>query len=198
MQVNLWQHIAPKGSSLGGTTPAIFTVLSPTQIRATAPALSIGTVDVRVVNTRGTSLIRPAARFTYVLGTPPPPSPAPPSAPGFGPGPNSAEPDGSPDEGSAVIALLLSGEDDGPFPSGSAVDAPAGFVQPIAIPPLDPLAPSNVDEVMALSSGSGPSRKDARFGLAEFTRKSPVVVPFAVLENVPGLGHLDEVQDETR
>ena len=48
-----------------GTTPASFTVSSPTKIVASAPAESAGTVDVRVTTPGGTSAPVATDRFTY-------------------------------------------------------------------------------------------------------------------------------------
>jgi IPT/TIG domain-containing protein len=50
-----------------GTTPAAtFTVVSPTEITATSPAGSAGTIDVTVTNCNGTSPTGSADEFTYV------------------------------------------------------------------------------------------------------------------------------------
>ncbi|HET6874934.1 MAG TPA: IPT/TIG domain-containing protein [Acidimicrobiales bacterium] len=57
--------------TFGGTNATAFTVNSDTAITATAPSGS-GAVDVRVVNSGGTSATSAADQFTYV--TPPPPS----------------------------------------------------------------------------------------------------------------------------
>ncbi|ATH12111.1 cell shape determination protein CcmA [Delftia acidovorans] len=52
--------------TFGGTAATGFTVNSATQITATAPAGSAGTVDVRVTTTGGTSATGAAGQFTYV------------------------------------------------------------------------------------------------------------------------------------
>jgi hypothetical protein len=57
--------------SFGSMPATSFTVLSATQLTATAPAGSAGTVDVRVTNPDGTSATGSADRFTY-LSTPAP------------------------------------------------------------------------------------------------------------------------------
>ncbi len=49
-----------------GTVSAIFTVLSDTQLTATAPAESVGTVDVTVLTLGGTSATGAADAYTYV------------------------------------------------------------------------------------------------------------------------------------
>jgi hypothetical protein len=48
-----------------GGTPATFTVQSPTEIRATAPAGTVGPVHVQVSNSNGTSPTTSADEFTY-------------------------------------------------------------------------------------------------------------------------------------
>jgi hypothetical protein len=48
-----------------GTTPAAFTVTGDTQIVATAPAGSAGTVDIKVTTPYGTSTATPADQFTF-------------------------------------------------------------------------------------------------------------------------------------
>ena len=55
--------------TFGGTAATGFTVNSATQITATAPAGSAGTVDVRVTTTGGTSATGAAGQFTYVAIT---------------------------------------------------------------------------------------------------------------------------------
>ncbi|MDR6769124.1 hypothetical protein J2W88_004432, partial [Acidovorax delafieldii] len=52
--------------SFGATAATGFTVNSATQITATAPAGSAGTVDVRVTTTGGTSATSAADQYTYV------------------------------------------------------------------------------------------------------------------------------------
>jgi hypothetical protein len=52
--------------SFGGTAASSFTVDSPTQITATAPALSAGTVDVQVTTAYGTSSTSSADQFTAI------------------------------------------------------------------------------------------------------------------------------------
>jgi hypothetical protein len=54
------------GVSFGGTPAATFTVVSPTEITATSPAGTAGTVDVTVTNCFGTSPTGTADQFTYV------------------------------------------------------------------------------------------------------------------------------------
>ncbi len=54
-----------------GTTSAVFQVISPTQINATAPAHTIGLVGVSVTNSAGTSVDTTADDFTYVGDTTP-------------------------------------------------------------------------------------------------------------------------------
>ena len=51
----------------GASNAAAFTVNSATQITATSPAGSAGTVDVTVVTAGGTSSISPSDQFTYVV-----------------------------------------------------------------------------------------------------------------------------------
>jgi alpha-tubulin suppressor-like RCC1 family protein len=52
-----------------GSTPATsFTIISPTEIGAVAPAESAGTVDVTVGNTWGTSATSSADQYTYAVG----------------------------------------------------------------------------------------------------------------------------------
>jgi len=50
--------------SFGGT-PATYTVVSATQITATSPAHAIGTVDITVTTSNGTSATSSAAQYTY-------------------------------------------------------------------------------------------------------------------------------------
>jgi DNA-binding beta-propeller fold protein YncE len=52
-----------------GATPAAFTVVSATQITATAPPGPVGTADVSVTTPNGTSAVGAADRFTYTTGT---------------------------------------------------------------------------------------------------------------------------------
>ncbi|OSZ68452.1 hypothetical protein CAP40_07665 [Sphingomonas sp. IBVSS2] len=54
------------GAVLFGANPATYTIDSNTQITATSPAGSAGTVDITVTNPGGTSLTSAADRFTYV------------------------------------------------------------------------------------------------------------------------------------
>src|SRR5262249_798170 len=54
-----------------GDNAAGFTINSGTQITATPPASSAGTVDVIVVTTAGTSAPASAARFTFSAASPP-------------------------------------------------------------------------------------------------------------------------------
>ncbi len=61
-----------------GTTPATSFSADGETIAATAPS-GIGTVDVRVVTTDGSSATSPADRFTYVVPTPPAPPPGSPA-----------------------------------------------------------------------------------------------------------------------
>jgi hypothetical protein len=63
------------GVSFGGFAASAFTVLSETELRATAPPHGAGAVDVQVTNVAGTSAVSPAATFTYI---------APPTVAGFG------------------------------------------------------------------------------------------------------------------
>ena len=51
--------------SFGGTAASGFTVVSDTQVTATVPAGSLGTVDVRVTTPNGTSVAAPADRYAY-------------------------------------------------------------------------------------------------------------------------------------
>lgn len=80
------RHFLRVTSVLFGTTPAAFTVVSPTQIIATSPAHTAGTVDIRVVTIAGISPISAVTRFTYRSAgsapgiSPPPAAPAPPSS----------------------------------------------------------------------------------------------------------------------
>ena len=60
-----------------GTKPATFTVDSPNQITATAPAVPASTVDVRVIGPGGTSAINDGDKYTF--------TPAGSGAPGTGP-----------------------------------------------------------------------------------------------------------------
>jgi hypothetical protein len=57
--------VATTGVKFGGTNATTFTVNSDTQITATAPAGSAGTVDVTVTNTTGTSALSVNDIFTY-------------------------------------------------------------------------------------------------------------------------------------
>ena len=50
----------------GGLPASSFTVVSDTEIQATAPPEPDGTVDVQVVNPAGTSAVNPADEYTYV------------------------------------------------------------------------------------------------------------------------------------
>ena len=59
------------GVSFGGTAATSFTILSDTALTATAPAGTVGTVDVRVTTNNGTSTTGSADQFTY-LATPAP------------------------------------------------------------------------------------------------------------------------------
>ena len=52
----------------GSTAATSFTVNSPTQITAVAPAEAVGTVDITVTTTAGTSAVSPADQFAYVTG----------------------------------------------------------------------------------------------------------------------------------
>ena len=54
------------GVKFGSTPAAAFTVVSPTEITATSPAGTVGTVDVTVTNCNGTSPTGTADQFTYV------------------------------------------------------------------------------------------------------------------------------------
>jgi hypothetical protein len=63
------------GVSFGGVSASAFTVLSETELRATAPPHGAGTVDVQVTNAAGASAVVPGATFTYV---------GPPTVAGFG------------------------------------------------------------------------------------------------------------------
>jgi hypothetical protein len=63
------------GVSFGGVAASAFTVLSETELRATAPPHAAGTVDVQVTNAAGASAVGPGAAFTYI---------GPPTVAGFG------------------------------------------------------------------------------------------------------------------
>jgi hypothetical protein len=52
--------------SFGGVAATGVTVVSPSQITATSPAGSVGTVDVTVTSPYGTSAVTPADQFTYL------------------------------------------------------------------------------------------------------------------------------------
>jgi hypothetical protein len=54
------------GVSFGGVAASAFTILSETELRATAPPHGAGTVDVQVTNVAGTSAVGPGAALTYV------------------------------------------------------------------------------------------------------------------------------------
>jgi hypothetical protein len=51
--------------SFGGTAAVSFSVVSDTEIVAVAPAASVGSVDVTVTNSAGTSVTSPADQFTF-------------------------------------------------------------------------------------------------------------------------------------
>ncbi len=55
------------GVTFGGNAASNFTVVSDTQVTATAPVGS-GTVDVRVTTPNGTSIVAPADQYTYTSG----------------------------------------------------------------------------------------------------------------------------------
>ncbi len=74
------------GSNLDGATgvsfgskPATFTVDSPNQITATAPAVPASTVDVRVIGPGGTSAINDGDKYTFTAAGPGAPGPTGPS-----------------------------------------------------------------------------------------------------------------------
>ena len=48
-----------------GTTAASFTLVDPTHIKVTSPAHAAGTVDVTVTNSKGTSTVVTADKYTY-------------------------------------------------------------------------------------------------------------------------------------
>jgi hypothetical protein len=59
----------PSGVTFGGTAAASFVSNSDTQIVAVSPAHAVGTVDVQVTNTAGTSATSTADQFTYTAYT---------------------------------------------------------------------------------------------------------------------------------
>jgi hypothetical protein len=56
------------GVSFGGTAATAFTVVSDTEITATAPARNAGAADVTVTTANGTSAVVTSGAFTYVIG----------------------------------------------------------------------------------------------------------------------------------
>ncbi len=60
-----------------GSTPAIFTVDSPNQITATAPAVPASTADVRVIGPGGTSAINDGDKYTFTASSSGPGAPGP-------------------------------------------------------------------------------------------------------------------------
>src|SRR5262249_43132923 len=58
------------GIKCGSVAATKFTVLSPTSISVIAPAVPVGTVDITVTTTAGTSATTTADRFTFTLAAP--------------------------------------------------------------------------------------------------------------------------------
>jgi hypothetical protein len=56
----------PTGVKFGATAATAVTEVSPTQVKATAPAGSAGTVDITVTTSGGTSIANAADKYTYV------------------------------------------------------------------------------------------------------------------------------------